>query len=187
LAQESVAQATAGPTAAPEPVSLQALAAAPEARVAAPGPAENRRFDMFIIDVGWKSHVTEALRNNLDKCVRYQQSCTVYVLSPDQCSQFFRKHPAAIGSEPSIIIIDREAYAARRPHGFGFKMNLGLIRDVATANNLLKWVLAVLAEQQPGSDITEPIRTVLHKEGIRGAIDIIADIAHSPVGEAMTH
>jgi hypothetical protein len=142
---------------------------------------------MFIIDVGWKSHVAEALRNNLDKCLRYQHSSTVYVLSPEQCSQFFRTHPSVIGTEPSIIIIDREAYAAKRPQGFGFKMNLGLIRDVATANNLLKWVLAVLSEQKPGSDITEPIRTVIHKEGFRGAIDIIADIAHSPVGEAMTH
>lgn len=148
---------------------------------------ETKRFDLFIIDVGWKSPVAEALRNNLDKCLRYQHSSTVYVLSPDQCSRFFLNHPSVIGTEPSIIIIDREAYAAKRPQGFGFKMNLGLIRDVPTANNLLKWVLAVLAEQNPGSDITEPIRTVIHKEGIRGAIDILADIAHSPVGEAMTH
>ena len=52
---------------------------------------------------------------------------------------------------------------------------------------MLKWVLAVLAEQKPGSDITEPIRTVIHKEGFRGAVDILADITRSPVGEAMTH
>jgi len=92
-----------------------------------------------------------------------------------------------IGTEPSIIVIDREARAANRSQGFGFKLNLGLIRDYPTASNMLKWVLAVLAEQKPGSDITEPIRTVIHKEGFRGAVDILADITRSPVGEAMTH
>ncbi|MBS0262322.1 MAG: hypothetical protein JSS02_10260 [Planctomycetes bacterium] len=147
----------------------------------------SRRFDVYVVDVGWKSDVARALRDNLGACLKYQTSSNVYVLSQDQCVQFFKQFPASIGNEPSIIIIDRDAYAVRRPQGFGFKLNLGLIRDVPTASNLLKWVLAVLAEQRPGSDVTEPIRTVIHKEGIRGAIDILADVARSPVGEALTH
>src|SRR5260370_30229 len=122
------------------------------------------------------SPVAEALRKNLDICLRYQPNSTVYVLTQDQCAQLFRNHASMIGTEPSLIIIDREACESKRPEGFGFKLNLGLIRDFPTANNLLKWILAVLAEQRPGSDITEPIRTVIHKEGIRGAIDILADI-----------
>jgi hypothetical protein len=175
---QGVAQVTADPSAAAESPAVQDAAAV---------PAETKRFDIFVIDIGWKSAVAEALRNNLNTCLRFQRSSTVYILSHDQCSQFVHKHPSVIGTEPSIVIIDREARAAKRPQGFGFKMNFGLIRDVPSANNLLKWVLAVLSEQKPGSDVTEPIRTVLHKEGIRGAIDILADIAHSPVGEAMTH
>jgi hypothetical protein len=131
--------------------------------------------------------MADALRKNLDMCLRYQANSTAYVLTQDQCVQLFRNHPSMIGPEPSVIIIDREAWAAKRPQGFGFKLNLGLIRDFATANNLVKWVLAVLAEQKPGSDITEPIRTVIHKEGIRGAIDILADITRSPLGETATH
>jgi len=151
------------------------------------GSPEQRRFDIFVVDVGWNSPVADALRKNLDLCLRYQANSTVYVLTEDQCMQLFRNHPPMIGTEPSVIIIDREARAARRPQGFGFKLNLGLIRDFPTANSLIKWVLSVLAEQRPGSDITEPIRTVIHKEGIRGAIDIMADIARSPVGETATH
>jgi hypothetical protein len=96
-------------------------------------------------------------------------------------------HPSMIGTEPSIIVVDREACAAQRAQGYGFKLNLGLVRDPTAVSNLLKWVLAVLAEQKSGSDITEPIRTVIHKEGFRGAVDILADITRSPVGEAMTH
>jgi len=145
------------------------------------------RFDIFVVDVGWHTPVADALRQNLDKCLHYAQNSTVYVLTHEQCVEFFRNHPSAIGNEPSMIILDREARAANRPQGFGFKLNLGLIRDYPTASNLLKWVLAVLAEQKPGSDITEPIRTVIHKEGFRGAVDILADITRSPVGEAATH
>jgi hypothetical protein len=178
----AAAQVTAEATAVAEPAAAPAEVAA-----ANQAPAELRRFDLFIVDVGWKSTVAESLRNNLNGYLRYQHSCNVYILSPEQCIQFFRRHPSAIGTEPSIIIIDRDAYAARRPQGFGFKLNLGMIRDVPTAHNLVKWVMAVLAEQKPGSDITEPIRTVIHKEGIRGAIDILADMAKSPVGEAITH
>jgi hypothetical protein len=146
-----------------------------------------KRFDIFIVDVGWHSPVADVLRKNLEQCLRYQMKSNVYKLSPEQCVAMFHEHPSMIGSEPSLIVVDREAYAARRPQGFGFKLNLGMIRDVATANNLLKWILAVLAEQQPGSDITQPIRTVVHKEGLRGAISIAADLTRSPVGEAATH
>jgi hypothetical protein len=160
---------------------------APSTPEAAPAPPHQKRFDVFIVDVGWNSPVAEGMRKNIEHCLRYQAKATAYVLSEEQCLQLFRMHPSMIGTEPSMIVIDREARAAKRANGYGFKLNFGLIRDAPTANNILKWVLAVLAEQKPGSDITEPIRTVIHKEGIRGAIDILADIAHSPVGEAATH
>ena len=153
----------------------------------APIEPRQKRFDVFIADVGWQSPVAQAIRDNVDRCLKYQANSTVYVLSEEQCVRLFKMHPSMIGTEPSIFFIDRDAYAKNRSGGFGFKLNFGLIRDVPTANNLLKWVLAVIAEQKTGSDVTEPIRTVIHKEGLRGAIDILADIAHSPVGETATH
>jgi len=146
-----------------------------------------KRFDIFIADIGWETPVAQSLRKNMQLALSYQKFSTCYVLSKEQCKELFRMHPSMIGTEPSIIVIDREARAAKRSRGYGFKLNLGLIRDAPTANNILKWMLAVLAEQKPGSDITEPIRTVIHKEGLRGAIDILADITRSPVGEAATH
>ena len=169
-----------------------------EQSVAAPAPAsspagsasaspKDKRFDIFVVDVGWHTPIADALRKNLEKCLSFSVNSTVYVLKQEQCVEFFRHHPSTIGNEPSVIVLDREARAGNRPQGFGFKLNLGLIRDYPTASNLLKWILAVLAEQKPGSDITEPIRTVIHKEGFRGAVDILADITRSPVGEAATH
>jgi hypothetical protein len=184
---EVTVSAPAGGEITAAPAGVEPTSPRPQEPATVVVPEPRKRFDLFIIDVGWKSPVAESLRSNLDKCFRFQHNSTIYMLSPEQCVQFFRNHPASIGTEPSVIVIDREAYAARRPQGYGFKLNLGLIRDVPTANNLVKWVLAVLAEQKPGSDITEPIRTVIHKEGIRGAIDILADMARSPVGEAVTH
>jgi hypothetical protein len=181
------------PAAVAAPASIQPVATAgtEEPRVSpgsgTPPATSQRRFDIFIVDIGWSSPVADAIRQNIDHCLRYQAKGTVYILSKEQCVELFRMHPSMIGTEPSIFFIDRDALAAKRPGGFGFKLNFGLIRDVPTANNLLKWVMAVIAEQKPGSDITEPIRTVVHKEGFRGAVDILADITRSPVGEAMTH
>lgn len=149
--------------------------------------AGTKRFDVFVIDVGWKSAVSDILRHNLELLKRYQHVYSLYILSPDQCHALFRQHPSVIGNEPSILVVDREARAAGRRQGFGFKLNLGMIRDVASANAMLKWVLAVVAEQRPGSDLTDPVRKVMHKEGLRGAIDILADVTHSPLGEAATH
>jgi hypothetical protein len=149
--------------------------------------AERKRFDVFVIDAGWKSAVADMLRSNLELLKRYQGRYNLYILTTDQCAELAKFHPSVLGNEPSVLVIDREAQVANRPQGFGFKLNLGMIRDVTTANAILKWVLAVVAEQKPGSDLTEPIRTVLHKEGFRGAIDILADVTHSPFGEAATH
>lgn len=146
-----------------------------------------KRFDLFVLDIGWKSSVSDVLRHNLDLLKRYQLVYNLYVLNEQQCIEMLRLHPSSIGNEPSLLVIDRDAYAVRRKSGFGFKYNMGVVRDASTANSILKWILAVLAEQRPGSDITEPIRTVMHKEGIRGAIDILADITRSPMGESATH
>lgn len=151
------------------------------------GPPGNKRFDLFVIDLGWKSPIAEVLRNNMPLLRQYQLHYNLYALSAEQCRELFRIHPSMIGNEPSLIVLDREAQAAERKQGYGFKLNLGMIRDVTTANSILKWCLAVLAEQRPGSDLTAPIRTVMHKEGIRGAVDIIADITRSPFGETATH
>jgi len=169
------------------PVIQPATGPAKSAQAATAAAPPNKRFDIFIVDVGWHSPVGEAVRKNIELCLRYEANSTTYVLTNEQCMQLFKMRPAMIGTEPSIIFIDREACAAKRTRGFGFKLNFGLIRDVPTANNLLKWILAVLAEQKPGSDITEPIRAVIHKEGFRGAVDILADITRSPVGETVTH
>jgi hypothetical protein len=160
---------------------------APEATLQPAVPAERKRFDVFVIDAGWKSAVADMLRSNLHLLKQYQGRYNLYVLTGEQCAALAQVHPSVLGNEPSILVVDREAQAARRPQGFGFKLNLGMIRDVSTANSILKWVLAVVAEQKPGSDLTEPIRTVLHKEGLRGAIDILADVTRSPFGEAATH
>lgn len=146
-----------------------------------------KRFDVFVIDVGWKSSVSDILRHNLEHLKRYQLVYNLYVLNEEQCRALFRHHPSVIGSEPSILVIDRDARAVNRPQGFGFKLNLGMIRDETSANAILKWVMAVVAEQKPGSDLTEPVRKVMHKEGLRGAIDILADVTRSPFGEAATH
>jgi hypothetical protein len=169
--------------AAADSVPQSTQAGAPQSSAA---PAAGR-FDIFIADIGWSTPAAESVRKNIELALRYGKNSNCYVLSQEQCQELFRMHPSMIGTEPSVIVIDREARAARRSRGYGFKLNLGLIRDAPTANNLLKWVMAVLAEQKPGSDITEPIRTVIHKEGFRGAIDILADITRSPVGEAATH
>lgn len=150
-------------------------------------PGRRKRFDVFVIDVGWKSPVADMLRSNLQLLKRYQENYNLFVLTEEQCAQLAQVHPSVLGNEPSVLVIDRDAQELQRKQGFGFKLNLGMIRDVGTANAILKWVLAVVAEQKPGSDLTEPIRTVLQKEGFQGAIDILADVTRSPFGEAATH
>jgi hypothetical protein len=146
------------------------------------GSANRKRFDIFVIDVGWNSPVCENFRANLKVALPHQQNCNSYFLSAQQCFALARIHPSMLGVEPSLIVIDRDAYAARRPEGYGFKLNLGLVRNMGAANNLVKWILAVLAEQKPGSDITNPIRTLIHKEGISGAMNIMAELALSSAG-----
>jgi hypothetical protein len=146
------------------------------------GSANRKRFDIFVIDVGWNSPISENFRANLKVALPHQQNCNSYFLSPQQCFSLSRLHPSMLGVEPSLIVIDREAHAVRRAEGYGFKLNLGLVRDMGAANNLLKWILAVLAEQKPGSDITNPIRTLIHKEGISGAINIMGELALSTAG-----
>ncbi|MSR60760.1 MAG: hypothetical protein EXS05_24490 [Planctomycetaceae bacterium] len=166
----------------PAPLASETLTVSAENTTAAA-----KRFDVFVIDIGWKSSVSDILRHNLEHLKRYQLVYNLYILNEQQCRDLFRHHPSVIGTEPSILVIDRDARAINRPQGFGFKLNLGMIRDATSANAILKWAMAVVAEQKPGSDLTEPVRKVMHKEGLRGAIDILADVTRSPFGEAATH
>jgi hypothetical protein len=171
-----MSQAECPPSEAQSSQPLVAEAAAPN------GAATDKRFDIFVIDVGWKSPVSENFRANLHIALPYQRNCNVYFLTAEQCFALAHVHPSMLGVEPSLIVIDRHAYEEKRREGYGFKLNLGLVRDLAAATNLVKWILAVLAEQKTGSDVTRPIRTLIHKEGMRGAINIMSELALSTAG-----
>src|SRR5262249_55467703 len=141
---DSEKPAAASPRKSRKPKETPAMTQIPaEQSVAAPAPAsspagsapaspKDKRFDIFVVDVDWHRPIADALRKNLEKCLRYSERSTVYILTQDQCADFFRAHPSTIGTEPSLIVLDREALAANRSQGFGFKLNLGLIRDYAT-------------------------------------------------------
>ncbi len=133
------------------------------------------RLDIYIIDSGWDSLAHRVLQRSLDLFRAYLTDHDVYVLTPKQSTAFLKQHPELIGKDPIIAIVDGLARKLQNPDGFGTRLELGLVNDEYRLECLLKMFLQIVNDKTSIFDIAYTFRKYNHKEGIKGAIDIIME------------
>jgi len=131
------------------------------------------RFEIYIIDSGWKTEAGEAVRDSLPLFTKYLRRHEVYFLNEDQSEEFLQDHPQLLGKDPIIAVLDREAIQRESQNGIGARLLLGRIHDRNRVVALLKMLLRIVNTKQMADDLPEAVRYEVHRKGVAGAIEVI--------------
>ncbi|BBL74398.1 hypothetical protein [Methylomagnum ishizawai] len=132
------------------------------------------RFHFFLIDSGWDCAAAKVIRDNLDMILQFQNDDPLFVLTREQSTDLIRRNPHFIGKDPILLARDLNAVnQAGRPEYHGFHLNLGVIKHPSKALAALQEFLAFLAIHRQSPNIEVDIREKLHRDGIKGAIEVI--------------
>jgi hypothetical protein len=145
--------------------------------------AQRPRFHFFVIDSGWDSAAAKVVRDNLGMIAKFQQDDPLFLLTQEQSAELIRRNPQFIGKDPILLARDLDAVNREgRPEYHGFHLNLGVIKHPAKALNALQEFLAFLAIHRSSLDIEADIRERLHRDGLKGAIEVIRSEAGNLLG-----
>ncbi len=132
------------------------------------------RFQFFLIDSGWDSPVSQAVRKNIHMITRFQNNDPLYILTKDQSTALLSRHPHLIGKDPILIARDTQAKDRKNTTDYhGFHFNMGLIHQPDKAIEGLRIFLHFLATHRNSINIELDIKDKLHREGITGAIEVL--------------
>lgn len=131
------------------------------------------RFEVYVIDSGWKNEASECVRESLELFKKYLKDHDVYVLDEDQSEDFLQNHPQLLGKDPIIAILDREAIRRQSRNGVGARLMLGRVHDKNRVQALLKMLLRIVNTRKLALDLPKSIRQEVHREGVSGAIEVI--------------
>ncbi len=131
-------------------------------------------LDVFLIDSGWNNEVATAVRENLPVFNGYLKGQRFFVLSEEQSLAFIKKHPALVGADPILIVLDREAAKQNNPKGYGFRLCLGHMRNPEAALSMMKWAIQ-LSMASSGPEMSSIVRESGHRQSIQGTIELIGE------------
>lgn len=154
-----------------------------ESQSSAGDVAHSPRFHFFLIDCGWDGPVPNLIRNNLPMITHLQNNDPLFVLTREQSDQMLRKYPHLIGKDP--VLLARDLYASRtdaESEYHGFHLNLGLIKTESEALATIRAFLNFLACHRKGGNIEKHIQEQLHRDGIKGAIEVLRVGSEAMVG-----
>ena len=155
--------------------SPQTSAPAHTAEEAAKPPSKSRRIlDVFLVDSGWNNEVANAVRENLPVFDGYLRGQRFYVLNEEQSLAFIKKHPALVGADPILIVLDREAALLKTSKGYGFRLCLGHMRNPEAALSMLKWAIQ-LSMAANGPEMASIVKESGHRQTIQGTIELLGE------------
>ena len=133
------------------------------------------RLDIYIVNSGWDSMQSRVLMKSLDLIKAYIKRHNLFILSPEQSVRMLSAHPDMIGKDPLIIVVDKLAQQLKSPHGYGAQVALGLCHDEARVQWLIRMFLRVVNTHSETLDIAYTFQEFNHKEGVKGAIEIMVE------------
>jgi hypothetical protein len=149
---------------------LVPVAGAPAAAPAGP------RFRIFVIDSGWHSVAPKAMRENLPLFHALTGDDPIYVLDQAMSVALLRRHQELIGQDPIICVHDIRKFGQNGDtNGVrGIRMHLGHLHTEQAVTAAMQMLAQFLIRHRMADDIEALVRTNLRREGISGAIKIVA-------------
>jgi hypothetical protein len=138
---------------------------------------ERPRFEVYVIDSGWKTPAREAVQESMELFTKYLSRHEVYILSEDQSEKFLQGHPQLLGKDPIIVVLDREAIRQESRNGIGARLLLGRVHDKNRVVSLLKMLLRIVNTRHLAEDLPGAVRREVHREGVAGAVEVVMETA----------
>jgi len=155
-----------------------------EAVSAQKGPHNDPRFRIFVIDTGWNSVARKVLQDNLALIRDFNEEELVYFLDRDKSVALLRQHCALIGHDPIISVHDMRAIHRHAVHHVhGFRLHLGLLRREHQVLKALQMFARFLRAHRAAKDLDKVVRQTLHKQGLKGAIEIMGGAGYKHLTE----
>jgi hypothetical protein len=136
--------------------------------------ATTRGLDVFLIDSGWNTPVCKAVHENLPALAAYLKDQKFYVLTQEQSLAFIRRHPALVGADPILLVLDRVATAKKDRVGCGFRLCLGHVKQPEIAVAMLKWAMQ-LTMTANAAEMIKLIEQSGHRKSIQGVIELMGE------------
>ncbi len=135
-----------------------------------------KRFDIFLIDIGWNASVSKVVHSHLAMFFNLEKHDRFYVLSPEQSAELIRSAPRLIGHDPIVLLYDLYAPPERKTRGYrGFRLNLGLIKRPEQALARLQEFLRFVALNRTAVPLDRAIRRELYREWVDGMVKILRE------------
>ena len=134
------------------------------------------RFRIFVIDSGWHTVALKAMRENLPLFHALTGDDPIYVLDQAMSVALLRRHQELIGQDPIICVHDiRKFEQTGGTDGVhGIRMHLGHLHTEQAVAGAMQMLVQFLIRHRMADDIEALVRTNLRREGIAGAIKIVA-------------
>lgn len=137
------------------------------------------RFRIFVIDTGWNSPASRALRKNLNMIADLSDDDEVYVLDREASVALLRYYPKQVGRDPIITVHDVQApHRHRIRHTHGFRMHLGILNTEDQVLAALQMFARFVMTHRDVKDLEKVVRKDLHRQGLAGAIEIMGGHEH---------
>ena len=140
------------------------------------GAPAGPRFRIFVIDSGWHTVALKAMRENLPLFHALTGDDPIYVLDQAMSVALLRRHQELIGQDPIICVHDiRKFEQTGGTDGVhGIRMHLGHLHTEQAVAGAMQMLVQFLIRHRMADDIEALVRTNLRREGIAGAIKIMA-------------
>lgn len=143
---------------------------ASESPASSPKP---RSLDVFLIDSGWNTPVCTAVRENIPTMAAYLKQQRFFVLDQEQSLSYIRNHPAMVGADPILMVVDRHA-AAQNGARVGFRLCLGHVKRADVAVSMLKWAMQ-LTMTASIVEMTKIVEQSGHRKTLQGVIELVGE------------
>ena len=140
------------------------------------GAPAGPRFRIFVIDSGWHTVALKAMRENLPLFHALTGDDPIYVLDQAMSVALLRRHQELIGQDPIICVHDIRKFGQNGDtNGVrGIRMHLGHLHTEQAVTGAMQMLAQFLIRHRMADDIEALVRTNLRREGIAGAIKIVA-------------
>ena len=140
------------------------------------GAPAGPRFRIFVIDSGWHTVALKAMRENLPLFHALTGDDPIYVLDQAMSVALLRRHQELIGQDPIICVHDIRKFGQNGDtNGVrGIRMHLGHLHTEQAVAGAMQMLVQFLIRHRMADDIEALVRTNLRREGIAGAIKIMA-------------
>jgi hypothetical protein len=137
------------------------------------------RFHVFLIDTGWNTPVSKAVRTHLPLIYQFQRQDTLYILTPQQSVEILKIAPEAIGHDPVVVVYDLHGPGKTKSHAHanyrGFRLNLGLLKNAEQALAKLQNFVRFIALNRTADCLDYEVRRELQREGFDGMVKILRE------------